>query len=366
MTAAPLRALHVNTNAELGGGERQVLALVAGSRARGVDARLLALESGPLLAAARAAGLDAEPLKLGARLSLPAVARIAKALRDGAFDVIHLHDGVAATLGIAATRLERVPAIVHRRIASALRRGLFSRWKYAPKRVARFIAVSQEVAAVLRAAGIPPPKIAVVPSGVDLRRLDGLARAAAPRAGDGPRLGPRLGTVAKLAPKKGVDVVLRAFARVAAEHPGARLTIVGGGPELDALLRLAQELGVAPRVAFEGPRPDGASFIAELDLFLFASELEGSPGAVREAMALRVPVVAAAAPGTVEVLASTGVVVPRGDPAAMAAAALDLLRDRARADALREAARARVAAEFSIDAMVDRTLAVACEVVARS
>ncbi len=353
-----MRALHVSTNRDLGGGERQVLALVEGSRRRGVDAHLVARTAGACLRAAEERGIPVRGIAPAFAWDPRTIATLARRLRADRFDAVHLHDGAAASLGVAAARLARVPAILHRRIASPLRNGLLSRWKHAPHRVALFVAVSESAASALRESGIPADRIAVVPSGVDVARLDALPRGAGRALLPDADEGLRLGTVGKLAPKKGLDVVLRAFARIVERRPGARLLVVGDGPERGALEALARDLGVAGRTVFAGVHADAAALVADLDLFLFASEREGSPGAVREAMALRVPVVAADASGTVEVLGETGCIVPRGDAPALAEAALALLDDAGRRKALVTAARARVVERSSMDAMVERTLAV--------
>ncbi|HKE02262.1 MAG TPA: glycosyltransferase, partial [Planctomycetota bacterium] len=311
-----LRTLHVSLNPELGGGEKQVLALVEGSRKRGVDARLVALRDGPCFRAARERALPVEGIKPFFRYDPISIARLSRWIERDEPHVVHLHDGGAAAIGVSAANATGVPAIVHRRIASPFRRGWLSGWKRDPSRVARFIAVSEVVASVLREAGIPERAIAVVPSGIDVAAL-----ASTRPSPDLERLAPsspRIATVAKLAPKKGVDVVLEAFARIAREIPEARLLVVGEGPEEAALRAKATGLGLEGRAVFTGSRSDVPAIVAGLDLFLFGSEREGSPGAVREAMALGVPVVAVAAPGTVEVLGDAGATVPIGDAAALA------------------------------------------------
>jgi glycosyltransferase involved in cell wall biosynthesis len=363
MIAPSMRALHVSTNKDLGGGERQILALAAGSRARGVEAVLLARRGGALLAAARAAGLPAGPLSLAFAYDPLAIAKTAGELREGRFDVVHLHDGGAASIGVAAASLARVPAIVHRRIASPLRRTVLTRYKYDPARVARFVCVSRTVAAILEEGGIPRGKIAVVESGIDVAALDALARGSGRGllGSEGAAARPLLGTVAKLASKKGVDTVIRAFANIRAEHAAAQLVVVGDGPQRESLRSLAASVGAGGAVHFAGAREDGAAILADFDLLLFASELEGSPGVLREAMALGVPIVTVDTPGCVEVVAETAVVVPRGDPVALARGATRLLRDKNVAATLRAAARSRVVANYSIDAMVEKTLAVARE-----
>ncbi|MBI3820776.1 MAG: glycosyltransferase [Planctomycetes bacterium] len=354
-----MRALHINTNRDMGGGERQVLALVAGSAAHGAHAEILCREDGALMAAADARRVVARPLRLRIAYDPFAVREIIKYLKSSVFDILHVHDGAAASVGVAAARIAGVPVIVHRRIASPLRNSFFTKLKYDPSRIARFIAVSSVVKNALVASGIPGAKIAVVHSGIDIAAMDAL-----PRSRAGP--GIRMGTIGKLAEKKGVDHIIRAFSEIIKIIPGARLQIVGDGPDAPALRALADSLGLNSNITFEGARNDGAALLANWDLFLFASELEGSPGVLREAMALRVPIVSVDAPGSVEVVGATGIVVSRGDAVAMAAAAVELLTNDRKRAAITSAARDRVVSQYSMDAMVRETLGVARGVLVNS
>lgn len=363
-----MRALHFSTNPELGGGERQVLALLTQSAARGVEAELLTTAGAALEPLARDAGIAVHRLTRRFAYDPVAIVRAARLLRKRAASVLHVHDGSAASIGVFAARRAGVPVLVHRRVASPLRTNPLTRAKYSPARVARYVAVSEVVAAVLRAAGIPAEKIRVVPSGVDLSRLRTLARGAG-RAALPPQLRgsrPLLGTVGKLAPKKGMEDVLRAFARIRRAHGDAALLVVGGGPDECSLRGLANELGIAAWTQFTGSVPDAAPLVADLDAFLFASALEGSPGVLREAMALGVPIVTVDTPGCVEVVADTAVTTPRGDPTALAEGAIQLLADAERRERLRKAASERVAARFSLESMVAATLEVAREAAGNS
>ena len=126
----------------------------------------------------------------------------------------------------------------------------------------------------------------------------------------------RVITVARLIPGKGVDDVLRAFARLKATCPDAELVILGDGPERRRLERLAASLGVAGSTAFRGHVPHDEVFeeLARAELLLFLSHSERLPNVVKEAMACRCVVVATATLG-IEELMDDGVhgwVVPVG------------------------------------------------------
>jgi glycosyltransferase involved in cell wall biosynthesis len=166
---------------------------------------------------------------------------------------------------------------------------------------------------------------------------------------------PIVGNVARLAEQKGQRYLLEA----AAELPQARFAIVGEG-ELRADLECrADELGLTERVLFTGARDDVPDLLASFDVFAFPSLFEGLCLAVIEAQAAGVPVVATPVGGIRETVidGETGLLVPPRDPQALAQAIRRLLDDRDLAAKLADEARRRVRERFSVERMVQRTLA---------
>jgi glycosyltransferase involved in cell wall biosynthesis len=144
---------------------------------------------------------------------------------------------------------------------------------------------------------------------------------------------------------KAFDVAIRALAAL----PGATLAIAGTGPELAALQALAMREAVAGRVRFLGWRTDPGALLRAADVFVCSSRIEPLGNMVLEAWSAGTPLVAATADGPAELIGdgTDGLLVPREDPAALAAAIRTLLADPARAAALTRAGRARFDAEFS-------------------
>lgn len=147
MTGAARRVLHADTGLGMRGGQWQVLALVRGLRAKGLEQQVLA--RGELLERLRGEGFAAEEATL-------------RRLRPAGFDLVHAHDARSHTW--AALRGAH-PLVVSRRVAFPVKTGALSRWKY--RRADRFLAVSQFVARRLSSAGVGPERIRVVYDGVD-------------------------------------------------------------------------------------------------------------------------------------------------------------------------------------------------------
>ena len=146
-----MRVLHLDAGREMRGGQWQVLRLIEGLAAAGVESTLLARQDAPLYAAARKQGWRVEPL---------GITRALGCLRG--HTLIHAHDARSHTLGAF---LRGRPLVVSRRVAFPVGSGLVgSRWKYG--RASRYLAVSEFVKNVLIRGGVPEEKISVVYDGV--------------------------------------------------------------------------------------------------------------------------------------------------------------------------------------------------------
>lgn len=260
----------------------------------------------------------------------------------GRVDVVHVfaNSGWAwhllAAPALVVARLRGVPAIVNYRGGQADE--FFSA---APRHVLRLLAgaalrvtPSVFLARVFARHGL---QAEIIPNIIDLSRFRPLPR---PPAGDAPHLI----VTRNLEPLYDIPTALRAFAIVRASKPGARLTVAGSGPELAALQALAAELGLGSAVHFSG-RIDNAeigALYAGADLMLNPSTADNMPISILEALACGVPVVSTVAGGIPDLVTDehTALLVPVGEAAAMAAAALRVLDDPALARRLRDAGRA--------------------------
>ena len=141
-------------------------------------------------------------------------------------------------------------------------------------------------------------------------------------------------SVSVLRAQKTVGVLLDAVPRILREVPEARCALVGDGPEREALHARARALGLdtEPRFAFLPFAPPTARYLRALDVYVLPSSWEALPIGLLEALACGVPQVATDVGGTSEAVTATGVLVPPGDPAALAEA-MALLGDRERASA---------------------------------
>ncbi len=261
----------------------------------------------------------------------------------------------ANLLGTLAARRAGVPHVLtgvrvaERRAAWHL---TLARWT--DRWVERHVCVSESVRSFCRPAGLSESKLVVIPNGVNLARF----AAAQPRSLSefGIAADRQVMThVGRLDTQKGVGWLLEQMPKIFAARPHAELLLVGTGPELENLERLASRLGLAGRVHFAGFRPDIPEILAASDLCLLASRWEGMPNSMLEAMAAGKPVVATRVEGVEEVLgpgAAEQTALP-ADPQMFTQQAVAILADASLASRLGRDNQERARQFFTFETMVD-------------
>jgi L-malate glycosyltransferase len=216
----------------------------------------------------------------------------------------------------------------------------------------RYACLSQQVRREVESQGFDPRRCVFVRNGVDLATFSPEGA----RAELGP--GRWIVFIGRHDSQKRIDVLLRAFARIAPRLPDARLACAGKGPDEADLRELARELGVAERVRFLGERRDMPALLRAASVFVLPSAAEGLPNALLEALAVGVPSVVTDIPGTDEVVTRDreALMVPVDDEAALAAAIERILTDRELSERLVRAGRELVLREFDMERVVERHL----------
>lgn len=342
-----------------------VLSLARGLRDR-VDVEVgVGDDDGYLAGELRAAGIPVHVLPALQRSIDPRVDRQAlRAMRDVIRSVsphiVHTHSTKAGLLGRLAAYLEGRPAI-HTAHAWSFSDGLARRRKafaipteaLAGRITRRFIVVSgadREIA--LRYHVARDPQVRIVHNGVDDADVRATPSGGAP---------PVIAMVARMAAPKDHDLLLRALAGVDAPF---RLRLIGDGPDRPLVEAQIQQLGLGDRVELLGVRRDVPDLLGQVQLFALISRQEGFPLATLEAMRAGLPVIASDVGGVREAVshAETGLLVPRGDEAALRSALQRLLRDATLRAAFGAAGRQAFVDRFTVTQMLDRTAAVYAEI----
>jgi len=353
-------SLHIDTARSWRGGQNQVLVTVLGLRALGHRATLVAHPDGELRRRA-AEGLDLVPLAPGHELDLKAAWKLSRVVQRLSPDVVHAHDphGVAmASMALSMLTRSPTPALVAaRRVDFRLKRNSFSRWKY--RQVDLFIASSNAIRDLLIADGVGAANVVTVYEGIDVGRIERLAPVNVRALFFLPHNAPVVGNVAALVPHKGQRHLIEAMPMVLAQVPDARLVVLGEGPLRPQLEHRVKQLHLERHVVLPGFRDDVLACIKGFDLFVLSSETEGLGTSLLDAMAAAKACIGTRAGGIPEAVAheETGLIVPTHDPAALAQAIVQLLQDEPRRRRMGEAGRARATEKFSVERMVEATLA---------
>jgi glycosyltransferase involved in cell wall biosynthesis len=366
--AAPIRLLKVVPTFMCGGTENQFMAL-----GRALDPDRFELEFACLRRwGAFADEIDQRHIPLlecnvTSFRSVSAIvqqARLARHVAGRRIDIVHTYSFYGNLFAVPATRLAGVPVV----IASIRDRAPYltpmqkraQRWacQFADCVLVNAIAVKEW----LIGEGYDASKIIVIPNGVDLSRFERLD-AQSPFPGLGiPEGAPIVLVVSRLNPLKGLEPFLEAAAIVATEVPAAKFVIVGDtNPNERAywstLTSLTGKLGLTDRVTFAGLRRDIPQLMSAATISVMPSLNEALSNVLLESMAAGAPVVATRVGGTPEAIddGKNGLLVPPGDPRAMAGAIAALLTDPGRRRRLGAAARQSINERFSMDRMVAAT-----------
>ena len=356
-----MKIMHIITGLGRGGAERQLTALVRGSDPAAVSHSVVSLmDEGVYGAPLREAGAQVHCLKMDRhRPSLASLWTLAGMMRAYAPDVVQTWLYHADLAGVLAGGLAGRPPVLWSLRCSDMRlegrtRPLVRGLALLSRFPAAVVANSAAGIAAHHNLGYRPRRWRLIANGIDTGtfRPDPVARDRMRAAwGVAPAV-PLVGCIARHDPMKNYAGLLAAFAAI----PGpAKLVVAGAGtepgcPVFDAELAAS---GLDPtRLVRLGERGDVADVLAALDLFVLGSAFgEGFPNAVAEAMACGIPVVATDTGDCRAIIGACGRVVPPGQTAALTRAMTELLATGL--VALGEQARQRVAANWSVAAMVE-------------
>ena len=303
-----------------------------------------------------AAGVAVEYVRLEHLLSPQLSRALAAALRRHRIDVVHSHEFTMALCGAWAARRAGLPHLITmhggRYYAQRFRRRLALRAAIAFSQ--QLVAVSDPLAAHLsRDLLIRRTRITTIANGVRFTPTGRSSLRGELGLTDADRLAVAVGNLYAV---KGHTYLLEAVAQLSSTYPQLHVALAGRGELAGALEGQARDLGLGGRVHFLGLRQDVANVLAAADVFVLPSLSEGLPLALLEAMFASRPIVASAVGDVPVALAggAAGLLVPPGDPTALAQAIDRLLAQPFEARQLGNGAQVRAAAEYGIERMVQR------------
>jgi glycosyltransferase involved in cell wall biosynthesis len=348
--------LHTESSVGWGGQEIRVLTEAVELRARGHEVAILCRPESALALRARGSGLPVIPERMPFALDPRAVMRMAAHFRRWRARVVVTHSSIDSWCAGLAARLTRVPVVRMRHLSVPLRTNPLSRLVYGSL-CDRIVTTGEAIRRqFIQRLGLPPAKVASIPTGIDLGRFD-------PSRRDPMRLRQELGLepqiplvamIGVLRSWKGHPVFLRAMGCIRAVRPEVQALLVGDGPFRPVIESAIRSQHLRDTVHLLGHREDIPEILGGVDVVVSASTAaEGIPQALLQALAMRCPVVASDVGGVPEIIrpGETGWLVPANDAGALAEAILDVLANRAKAWRMAERGRTLVEEKHSLVTM---------------
>jgi colanic acid/amylovoran biosynthesis glycosyltransferase len=288
-------------------------------------------------------------LGLGYRFLFSAV--LAKQLIEKKCDHLHVHFAhIPTDIAMYASSLSSVPFSVTAHANDIYERGWLLKEKV--ERSSFFATISDFNKQYLAAKGVDIAKVSIVRCGVDPAQFS-------QKSGLANNQLYRLGVIARLVEKKGIDTLLNAMVQLKEQGQSVELLIAGSGPLEDSLKSLSDSLGLTKKeVTFLGsiPHAEVAAFMQSLDAFVLPcredanGDIDGIPVVLMEAMLMGVPVITSKLSGIPELVINqqTGLLVKPNDSDELASAVLSMMGDDKLRERMCAGAVSRVKSEFSL------------------
>lgn len=364
-----LRVLMLVPSLEIGGAERQAVAVSLALARRGHEVHLAAFRAtGPLAAALEGSGVQLHSLEKSSRWDLTSLARLVRVVTKTRPQIIYgwLLPPNLMSLWAKAwhPRLRTVWSVRDTQALDGalkpLHRILRSIEPHAARLADLVIVNSYAGLALSIKRGYPRRKLLVVPNGIDLEvfKFDPAARQRSRERWGVPEDALVFGILARLDPVKDHVTFLEAAALASRTRADLRFVVVGGGEDAycSQLRELAARLGLGERIRWAGPTKDVPAALSGFDFACLTSLAEGFPNSVGEAMAVGLTCIVSDVGDCARLVGTTGRVVPPRDPRALAAAWLELASlPSAERRTLQLAAHERITELFGVEAMARAT-----------
>ena len=329
----PLTVLHVLAPAAFGGLEQVVVTLATGQQSRGCSVHVAAIVGTnsaelPMMPPLRAAGVTVHKLAFPGRAYRAQLVALQDLCARVSPDVIHTHGYLPDFLGALLHRPSRRTALVttvhgftggglKNRLYEALQRRTFGRFD-------AVVAVSRKLATQLARGDDQSERIRTIPNAC--APMPNVVEPSSARQVLGiPEGGFTVGWVGRISPEKGLDILIHALALL--RDVPVRLTVVGDGSEKNKMQALADQLSVAPRIAWAGVVTDVSQLLGAFDVLVISSRTEGTPIILLEGMSAGVPIVTTAVGGIPDVVSGSEAILVDTSPEAVAKGIREVYRN---------------------------------------
>lgn len=366
----PLNVLHLIGSTGLYGAERWILALMRGMDTQKVRSTLINLVDSPkersaVVQAAEQRGMIALDFMTGGKFNPFAALRLAKWVRKHKVDIIHGHGFKSDLLGLLTAELTGCCMMSTPHGWSLEKDKKLMLYEKIDRFSFRFMdmvcPLSADLADGLKDS-IDNSRIRLVFNGVDIDEIE----EAVPAQRNSPD-SYTIGYIGQLIQRKDVPTLIAAFQLLTKDRDYIRLIVLGDGAKREELQAECERRSLSGKVDFLGFRPDAASWLKTLDLFVLPSRLEGIPRCIMEAHAATVPVVVTDIPGNRNLVChyETGLLFPVGDSERLAECIAFMIDHPSESQKMANRGNVKVTKEYSNWKMAGEYAAVYAEVAAR-
>ncbi len=353
-----MNILHIIDSGGLYGAEMVLLTLASEQIALGHRPCIASIGSHgdhdkPIETEARERGLDVALFRMRSGPNPAGVFQIIQYAHVNGFDILHTHgykgDILVGFMPKCVRKLPMVSTVHGWTSLGGLTRIRLYEWAdgLSLKHAEAVCLVNEAMLAHPRIHGLDPQRLHIIPNGLpelktsDFAPQDEIASFC--------RDGYTIASIGRLAPEKGYDHLLQAFALIHERHADTRLLIVGEGPERELLEQQINRLRLHDSVLLPGYRYEAWRYLTRCRAFVLSSLTEGHPITLLEAMQVGIPVVATSVGGIPHVISHgvTGVIVPPASPVSLGNALLELYHEQEQAKCMADKARDDVMRRYS-------------------
>ncbi|HVJ85980.1 MAG TPA: glycosyltransferase [Caulifigura sp.] len=357
-----IRVSYLIPTLDRSGAEKQLVLLASGLPRDRFEPEVIVLtRTGPLEEDLRRAGVPVTVIGKRSKLDLRTYSTLKRRLGQSPPDILHTWIFAANAYGrLAAPKKRSFRTVVSERCVDSWKAGwqLWLDRKLIGKTDA-LLGNSDSVVEFYAGQGVPRSLMSVIPNAIVPPPQPTISRAQFLAELKLPPETKLVGVIGRLAKQKRVEDLLWGMQVLRQADPTCRMLIIGDGPEREDLEQHARDVEVSDFVTFLGHRDDAAGLVRHLDVFWLGSSFEGMSNSLMEAMAAGVPVIATDIPPNCELITHGvhGFLANVGDGVAFAQYSVKLFNEPELRERLVEAAAERMAAEFSVDRMIERHVA---------
>ncbi len=338
--------------------EQRIFFIARYLKKKGIYCALAVSPASPLWSKAEKESIPLHPLPIRKKLDFRGIAGLRTVLKKEKIDILHTHRSTDHWIGALAVQWLPVKVVRTRHNFTSIPENLcnsilYHTWTH------HFILVAEKIRENVQKIGIPPSRITVIHSAVDVEKFPG-RKGVLRKELNIPREAPLIGMVGRIREHKNYPLFLEFACLLLRDFPTAHFVIAGEGPLEEVIRGRAETMGLRERIHFIGGREDVEDVISSFDVFVLTSKIEGSPAVIKEAMLCGVPVVASDVGGIPEIIETgkEGLLVEPGNPLRIKEAVEFFLTHSGEKNKMTEKAKRKILRYFHPDTLGEKTLEV--------